>query len=273
MKKNFKMIMLFSAVLLIAALTGCSSASQANAMDFHAQLDLKVPDPPAGQRPKILFVGNSHLFYNGLSGMFVNIVHSQGHKSDVKELSSIYYTLGQYADMEDKGGAMLDKTLSKQHWDFVILQENVTKALSSSAADEMFPPARILDEKIKAAGGQSVFLMTWAPKDGMKIGLKKQNRETVQADLATNYMAIADELDALMIPAGIGFMRCAQENPDIELWDADGQHPSSAGSYLTACILYSVLFQESPVNCTYIGDLEPDVALTLQQTAAALVLD
>lgn len=276
MKKNFRTLMIFFITLLIAALPGCSSDGGNSAtapMDFQAEMDLKVPDPAAGRRPKILFVGNSQIFYNGLSGMFVNIVHSQGHKSDVKELSSIYYTLKQYADLEDKGGAMLDKTLCNQKWDFVILQESPVKALSSVASDEMFPPSRILDEKIKAAGGQSVFLMTWAPKDGMKVGWKKLDREAVQADLALSYMTIADELDALVIPAGVGFMRCVEDNPDIELWDNDGQHPSSAGSYLTACILYSVIFQESPENCTYVADLDKSVALTLQHAAAELVLD
>lgn len=276
MKKKSGLPRAFFAFLLIGTLTVCSSCkgnSTTEPMDFQAKLDLKAPDPAAGIRPKILFVGNSHTFYNSLSGMFVNIVDSQGRKSNVKELSSGYYTLKQYADMEDRGGALLDKALTSQSWDFVILQENTTKCLSSVASEEMFPPSRVLDEKIKAAGGQSVFLMTWAPKDGMKVGSKKQNREVVQTDMASSYITITDELDALMVPAGIGFMRCAQDNPDIDLWDADGTHPSSAGSYLTACILYSVIYQDSPVNCSYIGDLDKDVALTLQQIAANLVLD
>ena len=85
-------------------------------------------------------------------------------------------------------------------------------------------------------------------------------------------MTIADELDALLAPAGIGFMRCAQEYPDIELWDTDKQHPSLAGSYLAACILYSVIYQESPENCPYISELDQDVASKLQSIAADLVL-
>ena len=276
MKKRFKAPILYFMVFLIAISAICASCKQkpqTELMDFHATMELKAPDPAVGKRPKILFVGNSHLFYNSIPTMFVNIVYSQGYKSNVKELSYVYYTLKQYADLEDKGGVLLDMALSNQNWDFVILQESTNNALSSTATDEMFPPSRILDEKIKAAGAQSVFLMTWAPKDGMKIGMKKQNRETVQSDLATSYMTIADELNALMIPAGVAFMRCTEENPDIELWDDDGLHSSLAGSYLTACILYSVIYQESPENCPYTGDLDKDVALKLQQTAAELVLN
>ena len=275
MKKQRAIITTIIAAALSVSLAGCSGAagsSKAEAMDFQAKLELKAPDPAVGSSPKILFVGNSHVFYNNLSMMFLNIVNSQGYKSSVKELSSGYYSLKQYAETDDQGGALLDKTLSRENWDFVILQENTSMALANAAEKEMFPPSRILDEKIKAAGGQSVFLMTWAPKNGMKIGLSQQKREAVQANLAGSYMTIADELDALLAPAGIGFMRCAQEYPDIELWDTDKQHPSLAGSYLAACILYSVIYQESPENCPYISELDQDVASKLQSIAADLVL-
>lgn len=275
MKTRAKILTVLLAAALTAPLGGCSSnasGQKAEAIDFEAKMDLKIPAPEVGSRPKILFVGNSHIFYNNLSLMFLNIVNSQGHKSNVKELSSGYYSLKQYADPEDQGGALLEKTLAKEKWDFVILQENTSMALSNAAQEEMFPPSRVLDEKIKAAGGQSVFLMTWAPKDGMKIGFKQQKREVIQADLAGSYITISDELDALLAPAGIGFMRCAEAYPDIELWDSDRQHPSQAGSYLAACILFSVIYQESPVDCAYISELDRDVALKLQNIAADLVL-
>ena len=76
-----------------------------------------------------------------------------------------------------------------------------------------------------------------------------------------------------MIPAGISFMRCKEQYPDIELWDQDGQHPSPEGSYLAACTAYAVIFQESPENCSYIGDLDQDLALKLQMVAADTVLN
>jgi hypothetical protein len=36
------------------------------------------------------------------------------------------------------------------------------------------------------------------------------------------------------------------EHPD--LYDTDGSHPSLAGSYLAACVLFATLFGESPVG-------------------------
>ena len=36
--------------------------------------------------------------------------------------------------------------------------------------------------------------------------------------------------------------------PDIQLYDKDGSHPSPAGTYLTACVFYTVLSKKSPVG-------------------------
>ena len=145
MKKINKMAaILFSAALL----TGCLSThaeNQTEHMDFQEQVEWKVPDPAAGARPKILFVGNSHTFYNNLSRVFVNIADAMNHKSDVYELSQGYYSLKKFSDPDDKAGSMLNQVLTGKQWNFVILQENTSIALSSSVEDDMFPYARFLD--------------------------------------------------------------------------------------------------------------------------------
>lgn len=270
-RKGFTMtVILLTAVLF----GGCSTdTAKTETLDFQAQMEWKAPDPAVTPRPKILFVGNSYTFYNNFTTMFVNIIDAQDHKSDVYELSQTYYSLKQFADPEDTTGAKLDKVLSEQKWDFVILQENMNMALSSKAEKEMYPYARILDEKVRAAGAQTTFLMTWAPKNGLTSGLKKQGREEIQSQLADSYMTIADELDSLLIPVGIGFMRCADEYPDIDLWDADGVHPSVAGTYLAACTAYALVFQESPENCSYLGKLDQELASKLQKVAADMILN
>lgn len=270
-KKSFTMTMLLLAAVLFS---GCQAgAGKTDTMDFQSQMEWKAPDPAVSKRPKILFVGNSYTFYNNFTTMFVNIIDAENRKSDVYELSQLYYTLQRFADPEDRTGMKLDKALDAIKWDIVIFQEDTSMALSSAAEEKMYPYARILDEKVKSIGGQTAFLMTWAPKDGIQSGLKKYGREDVQSQLADSYMTIADELDSLLIPVGIGFMRCADEYPEIELWDADGVHPSLAGTYLAACTTYALLYQESPENCTYLGSLDQEIASKLQKVAADLVLD
>lgn len=87
--------------------------------------------------------------------------------------------------------------------------------------------------------------MTWSPKNGVERDLLKLDRKEVPSMLAENYISIAGELDDLLIPAGVAFMRCAGPYPEVELWDEDGQHPSPVGTYLAACILRLRSFSRS----------------------------
>ena len=129
-------------LFLSALLMGCSSSggNQKTArMDFQENIEWKVPDPVAGDKPKILFVGNSQIFHNNLSATFVNIVDALGRKSNVYELSQGYYSLKHFADMQDQVGATLNKALTQHNWDFVVLQENTNSVLSSLPEEEMYP--------------------------------------------------------------------------------------------------------------------------------------
>lgn len=272
MKKTVSIIMAL-VLALTFILPGCSLlGGGSGAMDFNAKMTLKAPDPAPGDTPKVLFVGNSHTFTNDLPGMFYDLASALGHETDVYDLTEGYYTLENFADLEDDLGALLDQALAAETWDYVVLQENTGNAVSPTADEDMFPYARTLDKKIKAAGGQTAFLMTWSPKNGVESGVLKLDRKSVQTMLAENYIAIADELDDLLIPAGVAFMRCAEQYPEIELWDEDEQHPSLAGTYLAACTAYALFFQESPEGCSFTSDLDADTALKLQGVAAGLVL-
>ncbi len=114
--------------------------------------------------------------------------------------------------------------------------------------------------------------MTWSPKNGVESDLLKLDRKEVQSMLAENDVSIAGELDDLLIPAGVAFMRCAGPYPEVELWNENGQHPSPEGTYLAACATFAAFFQESPEGCPYTADLNADTAAKLQGIATDLVL-
>lgn len=143
------------------------------------------------------------------------------------------YTLEQFSDPEDEYGSVLAAELSQVTWDFVILQENTNAALSARAETAMYPYARKLDELIKKAGGQTAFLMTWAPKDGAQMF----TREMVQTMLSEGYTDIVEE-----------------------------------GTYLAACGAYALFFQESPMGNAYLYGLDEKTAGKLQEIAGNYML-
>ena len=234
--------------------------------DYNQHLSLKAPEPAAGESPRILFVGNSHTYTNDLPSIFAQIAEAMGHGSDVQELTEGAYNLTEFADPQDQLGAVLNQKLTEEAWDFVIIQENTNDAFSSPE-QAMLPAAMALDEKIRAAGGQTALLMTWSPKNGASIF----SLEDVQSVLTENLITVSENLDSLLIPGGVAFMRCLEQYPQIELWAEDEMHPSLEGSYLASCVAYAVIFQESPEGCAYTAALDAETAAQLQSLAAGFL--
>ena len=245
-----------------------SSEQDEREFDFNQPLSLKEPEPAAGETPRILFVGNSHTYTNDLPAVFSQIAEAMGHGCDVEEITKGAYSLTQFADPADEAGAVVNRKLTEEEWDFVIIQEKTVEALLYAQKD-MLPAARILDEKIRAAGGQTALLMTWTPKEGVGFF----SMEECQSTLSQNLIDVSGELDSLLIPGGMAFMRCLEQYPQIELWGEDGQHPTLEGTYLAACVTYVVIFRESPEGCTYTADLDDETAALLQTLAAGFLIE
>ena len=84
---------------------------------------------------------------------------------------------------------------------------------------------------------------------------------------------IADEIGAAIAPVGIAWQHARTKDAAPELWDTDGSHPSREGSYLAACVFYSVICRASPEGTSYRGGLPRGTAKFLQAIAADTVLD
>ncbi|MBE6072264.1 MAG: DUF4886 domain-containing protein [Clostridium butyricum] len=246
-------------------------------MDFNKKLNLRKPNEPISKTPSILFLGNSFIFVNDLPSMFTELSNSGGFSPDVYDLTEGYYRLELFADKNDEIGAQAYDALENYEWDYVILQEQ-SRVPTVFAETNMYPAARTLDQLIKNSGGQTVFFMTWAYKNGddlSEFGMNlKTTREEMQTLVANSYFSISEELDSLLSPIGIAFMRCAEKYPEINLWDEeDLMHSSVNGTYLAACTLYGTLYNESPVGLTYTADLDADTAAKLQEIADSVIFE
>lgn len=241
-------------------------------MDFNEELHLKRP-ADVKTNPTMLFLGNSMTYVNDLPDVFDQLSQSGGFEPEVYDLTEGSYRLQYFADETDEVGSQVYAALESYTWDYVVLQEQ-SGISTIGGEDLMYPAARTLDKMIRSAEGESVFLMTWAYKDGFAhklLGVNvEKTTEEMQTMIAENYRNIAGELDALLAPAGIAFMRCAERYPEIELWDEDKSHPSPAGTYLAACVLYKVLYDQSPEGLSYTADLDGETASKLQLVAAGM---
>ncbi|MBU1901507.1 hypothetical protein KKG82_04030, partial [Patescibacteria group bacterium] len=64
-----------------------------------------------------------------------------------------------------------------------------------------------------------------------------------------------------------------QNYPNIDLYQADESHPSTAGSYAAACCFYATLFKKDPALITYNFGLNANDASIIKNVVKTQVFD
>ena len=125
--------------------------------------------------------------------------------------------------------------------------------------------------KIREAGANPVLFITWAHRDGWpENGMPSY--ESMQTAINNGYQAIGHELNVRMAPVGFAWWTTRRQNPQLNLWQDDGSHPTELGTYLAACVFYAAIYRESPEGLSYISSLSKGDAQALQKIAADTVL-
>lgn len=233
----------------IAALLMCASFAEA------ANWQPAQTDPSQCLKPqKILFIGNSYIYYNDLNAVVKKLAASA--KPTVKLQTAPLV----------KGGATLEQhysdpktqsVLSKVKWDFVILQEQSTRPVVDTAS--FFEYARKMEAEVEEQGAKAVFFMTWA----------REHKPEMTSSLDKAYTQMGRELDAYVAPVGLAWAASLKANPEIKLYDEDKSHPNIHGTYLAACVFYATITGRSPVGLSNAGltEVTAEKAKALQETA------
>lgn len=87
--------------------------------------------------------------------------------------------------------------------------------------------------------------MTWGRRNGYterKFDYDfLRSYASMQERIRVNTLAEAEAVGAAASGSGVAWSRVRTERPDIELYAADGSHPSYAGSYLAAAVICTTL--------------------------------
>jgi hypothetical protein len=179
----------------------------------------------------VLFIGNSHTYYNYMPQMLAALVDAEdrGFKLIVHQCT------GEGASLEwHWHNADTRDTIRARPWDYIVLQDRSGGPLENP--DSFKRHARLLDGDIRHQGARTMLFLTWA----------NQSRPETQAALTNTYQMTAHKLQAVLAPVGLAWEAIQRMDPGIELYHGDGRHASPAGSYLTACTFYALLFNTSP---------------------------
>ena len=225
---------------------------------------------------KVYFVGNSYTYYNNMPVMFRDFAAAKG--------DTVVYGMsapGGYTFMQHCTDATTLAGIASQAWDIVVLQEQSQRPSFPPAqvATDVYPYARKLDSIIRANDSctQTMFMMTWGRRNGdvMNCGFYPVvcTYAGMQGRLRESYLQMTQDNNAVVAPMGAAWKIVIDSFPSIDLYVTDSSHPSLAGSYLQACIMYASVFHSPASGCTYTGGLTSTVATTLQRVADKVVLD
>lgn len=232
----------------------------------------------SGQIKNILFVGNSFFFYNcGVNNFVAGLAKSKGIKAVMTLVgiggASLYWHdvksylrpngLRSYTIASDgtnklefinyPGGKIFDAVVlcdSSQGPIHPELSKVFSEAAAKACAD------------VKAHGAQPLLYMTWAYR----------GRPEMTAQLADAITLEANRNQVPVSPSGLAFARSLALRPELELIRSDNRHPTVAGTYLQACVLFGSFWKQSAEGSDFLGRFEdmsvsPEEAKYLQAVA------
>ena len=216
---------------------------------------------------RVLFLGDSLTYINGLPMIFADLAWAGGHRVDAQTLASGGETLaGHLADPKTA------PTIASKRWNTVVLQDqSENPSLAYYRQSEMFPAATQLVAMIRNDDARPLLFLTWAHQGGWPQA-DLDDYATMQAAVDQGYLDLAATLDVPIAPVGDAWNTVVSANTDADLWESDGVHPTVAGTYLAACVFYASIFRQSPVGLSYRSGLSTSEAESLQHAAAATVL-
>jgi hypothetical protein len=178
----------------------------------------------------VLFIGNSFTQRNDLPALIATIAAAAS-----KEFTHRLISAGGASLRRHWNAGEAARAIKTGKFDYVVLQEQSTLPIKNRA--RMHENVRLFDEAIKSAGAKTALYLTWA---------RKHAPET-QAAITEAYQSIGRELGATIIPAGVAWERFLSDHDEPVLHDADGSHPTLAGSYLAACCAF-IAFTSSSIE-------------------------
>lgn len=200
---------------------------------------------------RVLFIGNSYTFYNNLGDLVAGI--AAGLRGGPAIVPALAVRGGTPLGWHLANGPALSM-LAERQWDYVVMQDHsLLGGLVIDGEPRMAPPrlfhesARVLVRRVRERMATPLFFMTWA----------RRGSRDEEAVLTKAYLDIGGELGVRVAPVGTAWRAAGTGNLRVDLYAADGAHPSPAGSYLAACVIYATLTGSSPKGAPAIIEGSP----------------
>jgi hypothetical protein len=185
-------------------------------------------------------------------------------------------TPGGYRFLNHAANATTYTKIHDQQWDFVVLQAQSQEPSwpVSQIETEVFPYAKKICDSVKVNNqcSEVLFFETWGRENGDAGNCVEWppvcTFEGMNDRLLVGYYTMAVENNAAMAPVGLAWKSVREDGlfTNINLYAADGSHPSVYGTYLIACVMYNSMFKKN-VNTDFFSSISESEAKYLQAKA------
>jgi hypothetical protein len=207
--------------LLVAVGVGCSSAPSGPGLP---QL--------VGEGRRILFIGNSLTYWNDLPLIVQSLADSAGGAS----LAVMMVAFPDYNLDDHRAQGSAERAISLGGWEVVVLQQGPSSLPENRA--QLRASVGVLNGDIRAVSAAPALYSVWP---------QSSRRGDFDAAIES-YELAAEDVTGLLFPVAAAWLAAWRRDSTLALYSPDGLHPSMAGSYLAALVMYGVLFDGSPVG-------------------------
>lgn len=236
-----------------------------------AALAQTVPAPLVKKSPvespkRVLYIGNSLMYYSG--GLQTHTHRIASNDTPPLKVEAGFKTVNiTGADLTQYPLEALlapGKLGMKEPFELVVLAGNSQDAMSDDRRASYRQQVIEFDALIKKHGGKTV--LYWLPETVKPHGSAGKGMFEKNQDMM---LSVGNEVGALIIPVGLAFHEAYRLRPDVKLQVYDGNHPTVAGQYLAAAVVYATLYGRNPVGnpYDYFGVLDKDTKEFVQKVA------
>jgi len=229
---------------------------------------------PKVDNPKsVLFIGNSFFYYNNgvhkpvLGMVKANESLGKGHRFrniTINSSSLEWHDVESYVTNEKIGSFSITssnkyKRYEPEKYELAVMMDCSQCPIHEDRKDLFNFYVDKHSKTLRANGVEPSLLMTWAYKDVPEM----------IDGLSSAYISAGNRNKVMVFPAGLAFDLAQDEIPEIDLYTPDKRHPSKAGTYLMAAVIYSSIYNVSPIGNSYDYGLGQETQSRLQEIAWA----
>ena len=200
-----------------------------------------------GEYPKrILFVGNSYLYYNDSIHNHVERMLIEHYEDD--DIITKSATIGgsrlhnhNIEHLLDYNNLQLDRQI-----DLLIMQGGSKEVTTLELRSKFSKTAVNFSRKAQRFGIKTALYMTHAYLDN-----DPRYEPNLINKIKLAYYDAGKKSNSSVMPVGLAYEMAYKERPNLKLHHPDGTHPGLLGTYLGSCVVFASITESSPEGLKY----------------------